>query len=154
MKEMENTKSNTTDRELCLTRTLDAPIELVWEVWTQPGHIAKWWGPNGFTNTISKMIVEPGGEWELVMHGPDGTDYKNKSIFKEIIPLKKIVYDHVTSPKFVTTIEFELAHDFCRDASHASLFNWVEEVCAIIYSLSWEGVRWIVQWQGGVSTHD
>jgi uncharacterized protein YndB with AHSA1/START domain len=107
MKEMESTKSNTTDRELRLTRTLDAPIELVWEVWTQPEHIAKWWGPNDFITTISKMVIEPGGEWDLVLHGPDGTDYKNKSIFKEIVPLKKIVFDHVSSPKFVTTIEFE-----------------------------------------------
>ena len=98
---------DTSDREIVLSRVFDAPRELVFEVWTQAEHVAQWWGPNGFTNTISKMIVEPGGEWELVMHGPDGTDYKNKSIFKEIIPLKKIVYDHVTSPKFVTTIEFE-----------------------------------------------
>lgn len=104
---MENTTSNTADRELRLTRTLDAPVELVWEVWTDPKHIAQWWGPNGFTNTISKMDIEPGGEWELVMHGPDGTDYKNKSVFKEVIPLKKIVYEHVSSPKFVSTIEFE-----------------------------------------------
>lgn len=104
---MENNQSNTTDRELRLTRTLDAPVELVWEVWTQPEHIAQWWGPNGFTNTISKMEIEPGGEWELVMHGPDGTDYKNKSVFKEVIPLKKIVYEHVSSPKFIATIEFE-----------------------------------------------
>lgn len=104
---MENTTSNTADRELRLTRTLDAPIELVWEVWTDPKHIAQWWGPNGFTNTISKMDIEPGGEWELVMHGPDGTDYKNKSVFKEVVPLKKIVYQHVSSPKFVATIEFE-----------------------------------------------
>ncbi|HEX8020527.1 SRPBCC family protein [Mucilaginibacter sp.] len=104
---MENNQSNTADRELRLTRTLDAPVELVWEVWTQPEHIAEWWGPNGFTNTISKMEIEPGGEWDLVMHGPDGTDYKNKSVFKEVIPLKKIVYEHVSSPKFIATIEFE-----------------------------------------------
>ncbi|WP_431200247.1 SRPBCC domain-containing protein [Mucilaginibacter sp. P19] len=118
---MENNQSSTADRELRLTRTLDAPVELVWEVWTQPEHIAQWWGPNGFTNTISKMEIKPGGEWDLVMHGPDGTDYKNKSVFKEVIPLKKIVYEHVSSPKFVATIEFdetgranlfELAHAF------------------------------------------
>lgn len=104
---MENNQSNTADRELRLTRTLDAPVELVWEVWTQPEHIAEWWGPNGFTNTISKMEIEPGGEWDLVMHGPDGTDYKNQSVFKEVVPLKKIVYEHVSSPKFIATIEFE-----------------------------------------------
>lgn len=95
------------DRELRLTRLLNAPVELVWEVFTDPEHIKHWWGPNGFTNTITKMEIEPGGEWDLVMHGPDGTDYKNKSVFKEIVKHKKIVYNHVSRPKFLTTIEFE-----------------------------------------------
>ena len=104
---MANEKNDTSERELLLTRVLNAPIELVWEVWTNPEHIAKWWGPNGFTNTITKMEIKDGGEWDLIMHGPDGTDYKNKSIFQEIIPFKKIVYQHVTAPKFITTIEFE-----------------------------------------------
>jgi len=104
---MESKVANTSDRELLITRKLDAPIELVWEVWTDPKHIANWWGPNGFTNTITKMDMVPGGEWDLVMHGPDGTDYKNKSIFKEIVPMKKIVYDHVSGPKFTATIDFE-----------------------------------------------
>jgi uncharacterized protein YndB with AHSA1/START domain len=99
-------ESNNKDRELLITRTLNAPVDLVWETWTNPEHIAQWWGPNGFTNTITKMDLRPGGEWLLVMHGPDGTDYKNKSIFKEIIPHKKIVFDHV-APNFTATIEFE-----------------------------------------------
>ncbi|HEU4553871.1 MAG TPA: SRPBCC family protein [Chitinophaga sp.] len=104
---MENRKSNTADRELFLSRTLNAPIALVWEVWTQPEHIANWWGPNGFTNTITTMDVKAGGEWNLVMHGPDGTDYDNKSIFREIIPYKKIVYEHTSYPHIIATIEFE-----------------------------------------------
>lgn len=103
--------NNTADRELHLTRLLNAPVELVWEVFTDPEHIKHWWGPNGFTNTITKMEIEPGGEWELVMHGPDGTDYKNKSMFKEVVKYKKIVYDHVSGPKFLTTIEFEAKGD-------------------------------------------
>jgi uncharacterized protein YndB with AHSA1/START domain len=104
---MPNEKSSTSDRELRISRLFDAPIELVWEVWTDPDHIKNWWGPNGFTNTITRMDMKPGGEWDLVMHGPDGTDYKNKSVFKEIIKHKKIVYEHVTGPKFTSTIEFE-----------------------------------------------
>jgi uncharacterized protein YndB with AHSA1/START domain len=104
---MENKKNDTGDRELYLTRTLDAPVELVWEMWTDPEHISNWWGPDGFTNTITVMDMRAGGEWNLVMHGPDGTDYKNKSIFKEIIKHKKIVYDHVSYPNFTATIEFE-----------------------------------------------
>jgi uncharacterized protein YndB with AHSA1/START domain len=114
---MENQKSNTKDRELIISRKLNAPVELVWEVWTKPEHIANWWGPNGFTNSITKMDMRPGGEWHLVMHGPDGTDYKNKSVFKEIIPFKKIVYEHISAPKFITTIDFEEQGD-------QTLINW------------------------------
>jgi uncharacterized protein YndB with AHSA1/START domain len=103
-------ESNTKDREISIMRTLNAPIDLVWETWTDPEHIAQWWGPDGFTNTITKMDLRPGGEWHLVMHGPDGTDYNNKSIFKEIIPHKKIVFNHV-APNFTATIEFEAQGD-------------------------------------------
>jgi uncharacterized protein YndB with AHSA1/START domain len=110
-------ENNTKDRELLISRTLNAPVELVWEAWTKPEHIANWWGPNGFTNTITKMEIKPGGEWDLVMHGPDGTDYKNKSVFKEIIPFKKIVYDHVSGPKFTATITFEAQGE-------QTLLNW------------------------------
>jgi len=99
-------KNDTSDRELIITRLLNAPRELVWDVFTTPEHIKNWWGPNGFTNTIDKMDVKPGGEWEFVMHGPDGTDYKNKSIYKEIIRPERIVFEHVSGPKFITTITF------------------------------------------------
>ena len=107
---MESVKSNTADRELSIERTLNAPVELVWEVFTKPEHIANWWGPNGFTNTIHTMDVRPGGEWNFVMHGPDGTDFKNRSIYREIVPLKKIVFDHF-APNFTATIEFEAKSD-------------------------------------------
>jgi uncharacterized protein YndB with AHSA1/START domain len=103
-------ESNTKDREISITRTLNAPIDLVWEAWITPEHLAQWWGPNGFTNTISEMNMTPGGEWHMVMHGPDGKDYKNKSIFKEIIPHKKIAFDHF-APNFTATIEFEAQGD-------------------------------------------
>jgi uncharacterized protein YndB with AHSA1/START domain len=107
----------TADRELKISRLLNAPIKLVWEVWTDPKHIKNWWGPNGFINTVTKMDVRTGGEWDLTMHGPDGTDYKNKSIFKEVILHRKIVYEHVTSPKFTATVEFE-------DRGKTTMMNW------------------------------
>ena len=100
-------KNNTADREISISRLFNAPVDLVWEVWTNPDHIKNWWGPNGFTNTIHLMDVKKDGEWNLTMHGPDGTDFKNKSIFREIVKYKKIVYEHVTSPKFLATVEFE-----------------------------------------------
>jgi uncharacterized protein YndB with AHSA1/START domain len=114
---MENKKSSTHDRELIISRTLNAPVELVWEAWTKPEHIANWWGPNDFTTTISTMNMVPGGEWNLVMHGPDGTDYINKSIFKEIIPFKKIVYEHISYPWILATIDFE-------EQGEQTLINW------------------------------
>ena len=114
---MQNERTNTADREIRISRLLNAPIELVWEVWTKPEHIRNWWGPNGFTNSITKMELKAGGEWNLVMHGPDGTDYKNKSVFREIIKHKKIVYEHVSSPKFIATIEFE-------SRGNSTFINW------------------------------
>ena len=114
---MEKVKDNTTDRELIINRKINAPVELVWEVWTKPEHIAQWWGPDGFTNTITKMEVRPGGVWDLVMHGPDGTDYVNKSIFREVVPFKKIVYEHVSAPHIVATILFE-------KQGNQTMLNW------------------------------
>jgi uncharacterized protein YndB with AHSA1/START domain len=96
----------TENREIRITRTFKAPIDLMWEVWTTPEHIVNWWGPNGFTSTIHKIDVEEGGEWKLTLHGPDGTNYPNRSIFKEIIPFKKIVFEHF-NPHFITTVLFE-----------------------------------------------
>lgn len=93
-------------KELSMSRLINAPVDLVWKVWTDPEHIRNWWGPNGFTNIISKMEVKPGGEWDFVMHGPDGRDYKNKNVFKELVKNEKIVYDHVSAPKHQSTITF------------------------------------------------
>jgi len=103
---METATMANTDRELSISRVLNAPRELVWKVWTEPDHIKNWWGPNGFTNTIFKMEVKPGGIWDFIMHGPDGTDYKNKSVYKEVVKPERIVYDHVSGPKFQFTVTF------------------------------------------------
>ncbi len=82
------------DREIVFTRILHASRELVWQAWTDPKHVVNWWGPRGFTTTSKKMDFRVGGAWEHVMHGPDGANYPNKSIFKEIIPLERITYSH------------------------------------------------------------
>ncbi len=82
------------DREIVISREFNAPRELVWEAWTNPEHVANWWGPRGFTTTIEEMDVRPGGVWKHVMHGPDGTNYPNKSVFKEVVKPERIVYSH------------------------------------------------------------
>lgn len=94
------------ERELCVSSLLNSPIEQVWKAWTDPAHIANWWGPDGFTNTIHTMNLEAGGEWRLTMHGPDGKNYPNKSTFMEIVPQQKIVFQHF-NPNYLATITFE-----------------------------------------------
>ena len=98
---------STADREISTTRMYDAPRELVWKVWTDPAHIAQWWGPNGFTTTTSKMEVKPGGMWLFVMHGPDGTDYPNEVRYLEVVEPERLVYEHGPVPKFHVTVTFE-----------------------------------------------
>lgn len=83
-----------TEREIVLSRTYDAPRELVWETWTQPEHLEKWWGPNGFTITISEIEVRPGGVSRFLMHAPNGTDYPNLIEYSEVVRPELLVYTH------------------------------------------------------------
>ena len=104
--------SETADREIVVTRLLDAPRELVFEAWTDPLHVAQWWGPNGFTNTIQEMDVRPGGVWRLIMHGPDGVDYPNRIDYIEVVRPSRLVYNHSgpeedEHPQFHVTVTFE-----------------------------------------------
>ena len=93
-------------RSISATRVFDAPADLVFEMWTDPKHLANWWGPRGFTLTTSEFAFKPGGVWEFVMHGPDGRDYKNKIIFRTIDRPRRIVYSHVSTPPFEATATF------------------------------------------------
>jgi len=86
--------TTTSDREIRLSRTFHAPPELVWEAFTNPKHVAKWWGPKGFTTTTEIMDVRPGGEWKHVMKGPDGTLYPNHSVYTAVEKPRLIAYKH------------------------------------------------------------
>ena len=81
-------------RSIIGTRVLDAPRARVFSVWTEPKHLAQWWGPNGFTTTTQAFDFRLGGVWRFVMHGPDGRDYQNQITFDEIVSLERIVYRH------------------------------------------------------------
>jgi uncharacterized protein (TIGR02246 family) len=79
------------ENEIIITRVFAAPLDLVWQVWTQPEHIARWWGPRGFTTTVTAMDFREGGKWRYVMRGPDGAEYPVHGVFREIVPLARIV---------------------------------------------------------------
>ena len=102
--------SNTNPNELKITRVYDAPVQLVWEAWTDPQQVAKWWGPRGFTITTHSKDLRPGGHWNYTMHGPDGTDYENRTVYLEVEEYSKLVYDHGANaeqpPLFRVTVLF------------------------------------------------
>lgn len=79
-------------REIVITRVFDAPRELVWDAWTDPQQIVKWWGPHGFTLTVDEMDVRPGGVWKSTMYGPDDTEYLNDCVFTEVVKPRRIAY--------------------------------------------------------------
>ncbi|MFM6927030.1 MAG: SRPBCC family protein [Bdellovibrio sp.] len=96
--------------ELKLSRLYDAPLKAVWEAWADPAQAAKWWGPRGFTITTHGKDLKPGGFWKYTMHGPDGVNYENVTIYHEVEKYSRLVYDHGGSedrpPLFRVTVTF------------------------------------------------
>lgn len=89
------TKSDTKDRqatELVITRVFDAPREQVWKAWTDPEHFKKWWGPEHFTAPVSEIDLRVGGTYFNGMRSPDGETYYTTGVYREIVPLERIVY--------------------------------------------------------------
>lgn len=120
---------STADREISATRVFDAPRELVWRAWTDPKHVAQWWGPNGFRNTIKQMEVKPGGTWLFTMHGPDGRDWPNKIVYIEVVEPERLVYVHGDPDdvdRFHVTVTFEDENGKTR-LSMRSLFETKEK---------------------------
>jgi uncharacterized protein YndB with AHSA1/START domain len=79
-------------KELTSTRTIDAPRAVVFKAWTDPKQLARWWGPNGFTNPVVELDVRPGGAIRVDMRGPDGTVYPMGGAFQEIVEPERIVF--------------------------------------------------------------
>jgi len=82
-----------------LTRVYDAPRDLVWRAWTDPKHMAQWFGPRGFTSSVPELDVRAGGALRIVMHGPDGNDYPMKGVFREVKPPERLVFSNIAIDK-------------------------------------------------------
>jgi uncharacterized protein YndB with AHSA1/START domain len=83
------------ERTVTLTRVLNAPRDLVWRAWTDPKHMAQWFGPHGFTSTVPELDVRAGGALRIVMHGPDGNDYPMKGVFREVVAPERLVFSNI-----------------------------------------------------------
>src|SRR5438270_13634486 len=103
-------------REIVISRVISAPRELVFEAFTEVRHVSRWWGPHGFTTTTRAFEFRVGGEWDFVMHGPDGTDYQDWLTWREIVPPERIALLHGESRSDPNAIEpvFPAALDGAR----------------------------------------
>jgi uncharacterized protein YndB with AHSA1/START domain len=109
MKEMKSTElTNIDDARMIVTiREVNASKENVFKAWSDPVHLAQWWGPKGFTNTFHEFDFVPGGRWKLTMHGPKAGHYENESIFREIVANHLVIWDRVSKPLFAVAVTFE-----------------------------------------------
>lgn len=85
------TEKSTNEQELVITRILDAPRELVWKAWTEPERVKRWWGPKGFTTPFCKIDLRVGGVFHYCMRSPEGKDYWNTGVYREIIETEQVV---------------------------------------------------------------
>jgi uncharacterized protein YndB with AHSA1/START domain len=101
------------ERELVITRIFDAPRRLVFEMWTEPEHLLRWWGPRGFTTIFGRMGVRPGGTWWRSMRAPDGSLIRKHGVYREIVAPERLVLTYVTDdlggnpgPETLVTVTF------------------------------------------------
>lgn len=95
-----------TERAFVHVRLIDAPRERVFRAFSDPTHLARWWGPRGFSSTFHEFDFRPGGRWRFDMHGPDATEYPNESVFVDVVEPERVVFDHVSGHHFQMTITF------------------------------------------------
>ena len=112
------TQSATRDREIVISRVIDAPPELVFKAFTEVRHLSRWWGPEGFTTTTRAFEFRVGGVWDFVMHAPDGADYQEWITWTEIVPPERIALVHGESRDdpnaFESVLTFEPAGEQTR----------------------------------------
>ena len=115
------------DLEIFSTRILNSRVEEVYKAFADVSRLKNWWGPNGFTNTIHKFDLKPGGKWILTMHGPEKGNYENSSVFKIVKPNELISWKRISQPLFDMEIAFEKIADSKTQISFRMIFKTVKE---------------------------
>ncbi|HTG65593.1 MAG TPA: SRPBCC family protein [Flavobacterium sp.] len=99
--------NTTPDCEIVSSRVVNFPIQLVFRAWSEPEHLKKWWGPDGFTNTFHEFDFRVGGKWSFIMHGPEKGNYPNECEFIKIEKPALIAWKRHSKPLFQVLITFE-----------------------------------------------
>ena len=128
-----NTATQPAERVLLIERVFDAPRELVFKCWTEPEHLARWIGPNGFSSTILACELRQGGDYRMRMRGPDGQDHWQQGVFREIVPPERIVRTFCwtdadgrpTRPETLLTVTFAELGGRTRMTLHQAVFESV-----------------------------
>ncbi len=115
------------NREINSSRVLNAPLAVVYNLFANPSHLKKWWGPKGFTNTFHEFDLRPQGKWVLTMHGPEKGNYENSSVFKTVEPFKLISWTRISQPLFDMEVAFEEITDLKTRISFRMIFATAEE---------------------------
>lgn len=121
------------ERTIVSVRTFDITTDKMLDAWTDPEKLASWWGPKGFSNTFQEFDPKPGGNWIFTMHGPDGADYPNESVFVEVGP-GRIILNHINTPIFKLTATFEPIGNqtklvFEQEFQTADIYEKVKHIC-------------------------
>lgn len=101
------TRSSDPCAVLSTQRVIAASPREIFSRFADSAALARWWGPDGFTNTFEIFEFEPDGRWLFVMHGPNGIDYSNECVFRIVRPDAEVVIEHVVEPRFVLTVRLK-----------------------------------------------
>ncbi|HEY5095243.1 MAG TPA: SRPBCC domain-containing protein [Candidatus Eremiobacteraceae bacterium] len=120
--------------DLTITRVFDAPRDLVFQAWTDPNQLAKWWGPHHFTNPVCEVDVREGGAIRIHMRGPEGTVYPMTGVFNEVVAPERLVFtstplDENGDPLFeiLNTVVFEEQGEKTRLTLHARVLSATDQ---------------------------
>ena len=101
---MTDQRTNPGDATFRTSRVLPVPPARVFEAFARPAELARWWGPAGFSNTFEVFEFNRGGRWKYVMHGPNGANFQNESVFRTLEAPSSIVIRHESPPRYVLTV--------------------------------------------------
>lgn len=118
-------------QEICSTRVYDAPLELVFKVYTDPKHIPNWWGPRRLTTVVETMDVKAGGSWRFIQRDQDGNEFAFRGVYHSVTPLEQVVgtfeFEGTPGHVLLETARFEALPDGKTKMTAVSVFQSVED---------------------------